>query len=72
MSALNGYPYQVAPLPSEDGGGFVVSFLDFPGLLGTGETQDEAIEDAEKALFACLDAFKAIARKPPTPSEPVA
>ncbi len=36
--------------------------------LGVGDTPEEAVEDGQKALFACLDALKAVDRAPPAPS----
>ncbi|HTV33042.1 MAG TPA: type II toxin-antitoxin system HicB family antitoxin [Methylocella sp.] len=68
MTDLAAYRYDVAPLPPEDGGGYVVSFPDIPGCLGVGDTPEEAIEDGQKALFAALDALKAVDRPPPVPS----
>lgn len=70
MSNPGAYRYDVAPLPSEDGGGYVVSFPDIPGCLGVGGTPEEAIADGQQALIACLDALKAVDRKPPVPSAP--
>ncbi|HET6377830.1 MAG TPA: type II toxin-antitoxin system HicB family antitoxin [Methylocella sp.] len=45
-------------------------FPDIPGCLGVGDTPDEAIEEGKQALFACLDALKAVDRKPPLPAAP--
>ncbi|HUB65033.1 MAG TPA: type II toxin-antitoxin system HicB family antitoxin [Methylocella sp.] len=72
MSDLNVYPYVVASIPPEEGGGYVVSFADIPGCLGVGDTPEEAVEDGQRALFACLDALKAVDREPPAPSVPTA
>ena len=68
MNTMGGYRFELASLPPEDGGGYVVSFPDIRGCLGVGSTVEEAIEDAQKALLASLDAFKAVDRKPPPPS----
>jgi len=70
MSDPAAYPYSVAPISPEEGGGYVASFLDVPGCLGVGNTPQEAIEDGQKALFACLDALKAVDRELPVPSAP--
>ncbi len=67
MTDLSAYPYLVAPLPAEEGGGFVVRFPDVPGCLGVGDTEEEAIADGQKALFASIDALKAADRTPPEP-----
>jgi len=41
-----------------------VRFPDIPGCLGVGDTPEEAVEDGQQALFACLDALKAVDRPP--------
>lgn len=64
------YRYEVASLSEEEGGGYVVSFPDIPGCLGVGDTEEEAVADGQKALFACLDALKAVGREIPPPTEP--
>jgi antitoxin HicB len=70
MTDPSAYPYAVSRAPEDDGGYFIVTFVDFPGCLGVGDTEDEAIADGQKALFACLDALKAVDREPPAPSAP--
>jgi predicted RNase H-like HicB family nuclease len=69
---LTDYRYDVAPAPSEDGGGYIVRFVDIPGCIGIGATREEAVADGLQALYACLDALKAVDRKPPVPSKPPA
>jgi antitoxin HicB len=68
MSDVIDYPFEVAELSAEDGGGFVVTFMDIPGVIGVGSSKEEAIADGRLALFACLDALKAVDRVPPPPS----
>lgn len=69
MSDPAAYRYDVAPLAPEEGG-YVVSFPDIPGCVGAGDTEEEAIADAHQALFACLDALKAVGREAPVASAP--
>jgi antitoxin HicB len=69
MTSTYAYASRLEQLPSEEGGYWVVSFPDIPGCLGVGDTAAEAEADAQTALAACLDAFKAIDRAPPIPSE---
>lgn len=64
---LAAYPCTVAPIPEEEGGGFVASFPDVPGCHGVGETPEEAEADGRQALFASIDALKAADRTPPAP-----
>lgn len=68
MNAMGGYRFELTVLSPEEGDGHLVSFPDIPGCLGVGDTVEEAIEDAQKALLASLDAFKAVDRRPPEPS----
>jgi len=72
VNAPHVYASKIKQLSSEEGGHWVVSFPDIPGCLGVGDTAAEAEADAQTALAACLDAFKAIDRAPPVPSEPSA
>jgi antitoxin HicB len=47
------------PLSEEDGGGFLLTMPDFPGLMADGETIEEAVEDGreipapESRRFTC-------------------
>ncbi|MGJ4952818.1 type II toxin-antitoxin system HicB family antitoxin [Bradyrhizobium sp. HKCCYLS20291] len=67
MSDLSAYAYEVTELGREDGGGLLVTFPDLPGVIGIGETTEQAVADGRQALFAALDAFKAVDREPPLP-----
>jgi predicted RNase H-like HicB family nuclease len=55
MGDPKNYRYEIAPLPAEEGGGFAVTFPDIPGCIGIGETEEEAIDDGQKACYAALD-----------------
>ena len=46
------YPINIAPVPADEGGGYMISFPDLPGCIADGQTLDEAITKAR-------DAFKA-------------
>ncbi|MGJ5201971.1 type II toxin-antitoxin system HicB family antitoxin [Bradyrhizobium sp. HKCCYLR20261] len=65
MSDVDAYVHDVTELGPDDGGGFLVTFPDLPGVIGIGETIEQAIVDGRQALFAGLDAFKAVDREPP-------
>ncbi|CCE01575.1 type II toxin-antitoxin system HicB family antitoxin [Bradyrhizobium sp. STM 3809] len=67
MSDVDAYQYEVSELGADDGGGFVVTFPDCPGVVGVGETTRQAVADGRQALFAALDALKAVDRAPPVP-----
>jgi predicted RNase H-like HicB family nuclease len=38
----------------EEEGGYVVTVIDYPSCLSQGETLDEALANAEDALYGCL------------------
>lgn len=46
------YAINIAPLPAEEGGGYLVTLPDLPGCIADGETIDDAVAEAR-------DAFKA-------------
>ncbi len=48
------YSIQIAPLPADEGGGFLVSFPDLPGCLADGESIEEAVEEARDAFTAWM------------------
>ena len=37
------YSINISPIPDDEGGGYLVTFLDLPGCIADGETIDEAI-----------------------------
>jgi len=44
--------FEIAPLSHEDGGGYMISFPDFPGCIADGETVQEAMSQGQDALKA--------------------
>jgi antitoxin HicB len=66
MSKLNDYPFEVRPLSSEEGGGYLISFPDFAECMSDGESVDEAIENGRDALKATIAALKS--KKLPVPA----
>ena len=50
-------PYEIVvkKVPREDGGGYFAYFKDFTGVMGDGETDKEAIEDAWSAFKCYLE-----------------
>lgn len=65
MSKLSDYPFEVRPLSSEEGSGFLISYPDFAECISDGETVEEAMENGRDALKATIAALKA--RKLPVP-----
>ena len=48
------YPFQVRPLTSEEGGGYLIEFPDLPGCMSDGGTIEEAIANGGDALRSWL------------------
>ena len=68
MSKLTDYPFEVRPLSSEEGGGFLISFPDFAECISDGETIDAAIESGRDALKATISTLKAKKLSVPAPN----
>jgi antitoxin HicB len=68
MSKLADYPFEIRPLPPEDGGGFLISFPDFSECISDGETVDEALKNGKQALKATIAALKAKELPVPAPN----
>ena len=66
MAKLTDYPFEVRPLPEDDGGGYLVSFPDFAECISDGETIEEAVVNGRDALRATIAALKA--RRLPVPA----
>ena len=46
------YPIRVSPIPSDEGGGYMVTVPDLPGCFADGDTIERAIEEARDAFTA--------------------
>ncbi len=62
------YTHVISPLPSEEGGGFLISFPDLPGCMSDGETIEEAIHNGRDAFLAWVSAQVDMGREIPRPS----
>ena len=61
MKTLNDYmamSYRMEIIEDKDEGGFVVSYPDLPGCITCGETLESAIENAQDAKKAWIEAVK--------------
>jgi predicted RNase H-like HicB family nuclease len=61
------YMYEIAPLPDEDGGGFLISLPDLPGCMSDGETIEEAVANGRDAFIAWISAAADQGRPIPKP-----
>ena len=68
MSKLSDYPFEMRPLSSEEGGGYLISFPDFAECISDGESVDEAIENGRDALKATIAALKSKKLAVPAPN----
>ena len=66
MSKLTDYPFEVRPLSTDEGGGYLISFPDFAECISDGETIEKSIENGHDALKATIAALKA--KKLPVPA----
>mgnify|MGYP000548382227 CR=1 FL=1 len=61
------YPFELRPLGTEEGGGWLISFPDLPGCMSDGESPEEAIANGRDALDAWLSAARDAGREIPAP-----
>jgi antitoxin HicB len=57
MDRLDEYPYEIRPLTTDEGGGFLIRYTDFWGCISDGETVKEAILNGGEALKATIAAL---------------
>ena len=62
------YAVVVERLSPEDGGGFVATVPDLPGCMSDGETEFDAIQNAQDAIACWLEAAAETHRPIPEPS----
>lgn len=62
------YLHELAPLPPEEGGGFLITFPDLPGCMSDGETIEETIANGRDAFNAWVAAAVDCGRTVPKPS----
>jgi predicted RNase H-like HicB family nuclease len=65
--AFEAYSYVVSPIDAADGGGFMFSMPDIPGVIGDGQTELEAIADGREAFIATVSAMTDMGQEVPTP-----
>jgi antitoxin HicB len=63
------YPFELRPLPEEDGGGWLITYPDLPGCMSDGATQEEAIKNGEDALEGWIRSAKRFGDPVPEPGE---
>lgn len=61
------YSHLVSPISKADGGGFMFTMPDIPGVLADGETELEAIADGREAFLAIVSALADLGQEVPSP-----
>lgn len=67
MHNLDDYPFEIHPLPEDDGGGYLISYPDFNVCISDGETVQEAIANGRDALQGTIAALHAEGHLVPEP-----
>ena len=68
MRDLKQYPYEIRELTQEDGGGYLISFIDFNQCISDGNTVEEAIENGLDALAGTIETLEELGLPVPKPS----
>ena len=61
------YPIEIAPLPKDEGGGYLVTVPDLPGCIADGDTIESAVAEARDAFEAWARAEREDAGALPAP-----
>jgi predicted RNase H-like HicB family nuclease len=62
------YAYVVSPLAAADGGGFMFTMPDLPGLVADGETEAQALADGREAFAVIVSDMVDRGQKVPAPA----
>jgi predicted RNase H-like HicB family nuclease len=66
--AFEAYSHVVSPIAPADGGGFLFTMPDIPGVVGDGVTEVAAIKDGRDAFLATVSALIDMGRDVPQPT----
>ena len=66
--AFEAYSHLVSPIAPADGGGFLFTMPDIPGVVGDGATELTAIKDGREAFLATVSALMDTGREIPAPT----
>lgn len=50
MVKIEDYKFSVSLLDDEDGGGYLIEFINYPGCIATGDTINELLKNAQDSL----------------------
>lgn len=63
------YSFVIRHLSKDEGGGYLIEFLDLPGCMSDGESIEEAIENGKDAVKSWMHAAREAGRPIPRPGE---
>lgn len=66
--SFESYSHVVSPINSADGGGFMFTMPDIPGVVADGETELDAIADGREAFIATVSAIVDMGQEVPAPA----
>ncbi len=66
--AFEAYSHLVSPIALDDGGGFLFTMPDIPGVVGDGVTEAAAIKDGREAFLVTVSALMDMGREVPAPT----
>jgi len=69
ITKLLDYPFEIRPLTDDEGGGYLISFIDFDECIADGTTPQEAIRNGKEALKETIAAMQAEGLQVPQPGE---
>ncbi len=69
MAKLAEYPFEIRPLSTEEGGGFLISYPDFSDCIADGESIEEAVQNGADALKATIATLKSKGFQIPAPNQ---
>ena len=61
--------FEIRPLSTDEGGGYLIEFPDFPGCVADGETPEEAMREGRDALTSYVRTLEELRRPIPKPGE---
>ncbi|PIT79697.1 hypothetical protein B9Z39_03865 [Limnohabitans sp. JirII-29] len=65
---FDAYSHVVSPIDAAEGGGFMFTMPDIPGVMGDGATALEAIADGREAFIATVSAMVDMGQQIPSPA----
>ena len=66
--SFEAYSHVLSPIAAADGGGFLFTMPDIPGVMADGATEEAAIADGREAFIATISALMDMRRAVPAPT----